>query len=52
MLSTLQEKLTSTERPYALAEAIKAVRPCGIVSVPGSMAAGAGQHGLDRPERA
>jgi threonine dehydrogenase-like Zn-dependent dehydrogenase len=35
VLSTLQEKLTSTERPYALAEAIKAVRPCGIVSVPG-----------------
>ena len=35
MLSTVQEKLTATERPYALAEAIKAVRPCGIVSVPG-----------------
>jgi len=35
VLSTLQEKLTSTERPYVLAEAIKAVRPCGIVSVPG-----------------
>jgi threonine dehydrogenase-like Zn-dependent dehydrogenase len=35
LLSTVQEKLTATERPYALAEAIKAVRPCGIVSVPG-----------------
>ena len=35
MLSTVQEKLTATERPYALAEAINAVRPCGIVSVPG-----------------
>ena len=35
MLSTVQEKLIATERPYALAEAIKAVRPCGIVSVPG-----------------
>ena len=34
-LATIQEKLTSTERPYVLAEAIKAVRPCGIVSVPG-----------------
>jgi len=35
LVNTLQEKLTSTERPYALMEAIKAVRPCGIVSVPG-----------------
>lgn len=35
VVSTLQEKLTSTERPYVLSEAIKAVRPCGIVSVPG-----------------
>lgn len=35
VIATLQEKLTSTERPYALTEAIKAVRPCGIVSVPG-----------------
>lgn len=34
-LASVQEKLTATERPYALAEAIKAVRPCGIVSVPG-----------------
>ena len=35
MLSTIQEKLTSTQRPYALSEMITAVRPCGIVSVPG-----------------
>ena len=34
-LGAIQEKLTSTERPYVLEEAIKAVRPCGIVSVPG-----------------
>ncbi|GBU19606.1 MULTISPECIES: zinc-dependent alcohol dehydrogenase [Methylobacterium] len=35
VVTAIQEKLTSTERPIALAEAIKAVRPCGIVSVPG-----------------
>ena len=35
VLSTLQEKLTSTQRPYALTEMITAVRPSGIVSVPG-----------------
>lgn len=35
VLSAVQEKLTSTERPYVLNEAIRAVRPCGIVSVPG-----------------
>ncbi|GJE36401.1 zinc-dependent alcohol dehydrogenase [Methylobacterium persicinum] len=34
-VTAVQEKLTSTERPLALADAIKAVRPCGIVSVPG-----------------
>ena len=34
-VGAIQEKLTSTERPYVLAQAIKAVRPCGIVSVPG-----------------
>ena len=34
-LSTLQEKITSTQRPYALEEAIIAVRPSGIVSIPG-----------------
>lgn len=35
LVTKVQEKITSTERPIALAEAIKAVRPCGIVSVPG-----------------
>ena len=34
-ISKVQEKLTSTERPYVLNEAIMAVRPGGIVSVPG-----------------
>lgn len=31
----IQEKLTSTQRPYALEQIIQAVRPSGIVSVPG-----------------
>ena len=35
VLSAIQEKITSTERAYALNEAIRAVRACGIVSVPG-----------------
>ncbi len=35
MLSAIQEKVTSTERPYVLNEAIRAVRACGIVSIPG-----------------
>ncbi len=35
VLSTIQEKLTTTQRPYALSEAITAVRPSGVVSVPG-----------------
>ncbi len=35
LLSTIQEKLTSMQRPYALEQMITAVRPCGIVSVPG-----------------
>ena len=34
-LGAVQEKLTSTERPYVLNDAIMAVRPCGIVSIPG-----------------
>jgi len=34
-ITAIQEKLTTTERPLALADAIKSVRPCGIVSVPG-----------------
>jgi threonine dehydrogenase-like Zn-dependent dehydrogenase len=32
---TLKTKATSLERPYALAQAIKACRPCGTVSLPG-----------------
>lgn len=35
VVSAVQEKLTSTQRPYVLNEAIKAVRPGGSVSVPG-----------------
>ena len=35
MLSAVQETLTSSQRPYALEQMITAVRPCGIVSVPG-----------------
>ena len=35
VLSTVQKKLTSTERPYALNQAIQACKPSGIVSVPG-----------------
>jgi threonine dehydrogenase-like Zn-dependent dehydrogenase len=35
VVSAIQEKLTSTQRPYALEQMIQAVRPCGIVSIPG-----------------
>ena len=35
VISTIQEKLTSNQRPYALEQMIQAVRPCGIVSIPG-----------------
>ena len=35
VISAIQEKLTSAQRPYALEQAIQAVRPSGIVSVPG-----------------
>ncbi|PZP40099.1 MAG: glutathione-dependent formaldehyde dehydrogenase [Pseudomonas fluorescens] len=35
LLETLQTKLTSTERPYALQQAALAVRPGGTLSVPG-----------------
>jgi threonine dehydrogenase-like Zn-dependent dehydrogenase len=35
IVSAVQETLTSTQRPYALEQAIQAVRPSGIVSVPG-----------------
>ncbi|MCQ8278280.1 glutathione-dependent formaldehyde dehydrogenase [Acetobacteraceae bacterium KSS8] len=34
-ISTIQEKLTSTQRPFALQQMIQAVRNSGIVSVPG-----------------
>ncbi len=34
-ISTIQEKLTSTPRPFALQQMIQAVRNSGIVSVPG-----------------
>ena len=34
-ISAVQEKLTTTQRPYALEQAIMAVRASGIVSVPG-----------------
>ena len=35
MLDAAKEKLTKSERTTALNQAIKAVRPCGVVSVPG-----------------
>jgi threonine dehydrogenase-like Zn-dependent dehydrogenase len=35
VMETLQSKLTSTERPYALQQAIMACRPGGTVSLPG-----------------
>lgn len=35
VMETLQSKMTSTERPYALSQAIMACRPGGIVSLPG-----------------
>jgi hypothetical protein len=35
LLSAVQEKLTSTQRPYVLEQAIQAVRASGIVSTPG-----------------
>ena len=35
IISAVQEKLTSTQRPYALEQIVQAVRPSGIMSVPG-----------------
>jgi len=35
VMETLQTKLSATERPYALQQAILACRPGGIVSIPG-----------------
>ena len=34
-ISAVQEKLTSQQRPYALEQMVQAVRPSGIISVPG-----------------
>jgi threonine dehydrogenase-like Zn-dependent dehydrogenase len=34
-METMQSKFTSTERPYALTQAVLACRPGGIVSLPG-----------------
>ena len=35
VMSTLKEKVLPSERTYVLDQAIRAVRPCGVVSVPG-----------------
>ncbi len=35
VLSKVQETLTATQRPYALEQMVQAVRPSGIMSVPG-----------------
>ncbi len=35
VLSAIQETISSTQRPYVLEQAVQAVRPSGIVSVPG-----------------
>jgi threonine dehydrogenase-like Zn-dependent dehydrogenase len=35
LMSALKEHLLPVERSYALDQAIRAVRPCGVVSVPG-----------------
>ena len=35
VLSKVQKAVTSTQRPFALAQMIQACRPCGVVSVPG-----------------
>ena len=35
VVSAIQEAVTSMQRPYALEQAIQAVRSCGIVSIPG-----------------
>ena len=35
VISAVQEKLTNTQRPYALEQMVQAVRPSGIMSVPG-----------------
>ena len=35
LVSAMKESLSSSERTYALDQAVRAVRPCGVVSVPG-----------------
>ena len=35
VVSAIQEAVTANQRPYALEQAIQAVRSCGIVSIPG-----------------
>jgi threonine dehydrogenase-like Zn-dependent dehydrogenase len=35
LVSVVKEKVMPAERTYVLDQAIKAVRPCGVVSVPG-----------------
>ena len=35
LVSAVKEKVMPAERTYVLDQAIKAVRPCGVVSVPG-----------------
>ena len=35
VLGAVKEKLGSTQRPYALEQAVQAVRPSGVLSVPG-----------------
>jgi threonine dehydrogenase-like Zn-dependent dehydrogenase len=35
VLGAVQEAVTSTQRPYALEQAVQAVRPAGILSIPG-----------------
>ena len=35
LVSAVKEKVMPAERTYVLDQAIRAVRPCGVVSVPG-----------------
>ena len=59
-ISAVQEKLTSQQRPYALEQMVQAVRPSGIISVPGVYAGpvpvntgchrAEGHHHQDRPD--
>lgn len=53
VVAALKDAVLPVERTWVLDQAIKAVRPCGVVSVPGVLwRAGLGQHGSDRAERA